>query len=177
MKHYFSETILRKNDKGIYLIELMIIVILISVVATAFLRFHSEQSDTMLSDSTFAISHKYIRAALDEIGFHLRFARPRFPDSPDKPLLIRNEASSDWIRILHNGIAYEYFVNDKAQLVRRMNNTEDILVENVNSFKALQMGTQTVVLTISVKTPNDITDYPPPETQSFSEVIISNSIL
>jgi hypothetical protein len=177
MKHNFSKTALMNNRKGIYLIELMIIVILISVVATAFLRFRSERSDSMLTDSTFAISHKYIRATLDEIGFHMRFARPRFPDSPDRPLLIKNEASSDWIRILHNGIAYEYFVNDKAQLIRRMNNSDDVLVENVNSFKAHQMGDQTVVLTISVKIANDIIDYPASETQSFSEVIITNSIL
>jgi type II secretory pathway pseudopilin PulG len=177
MKRITSKSPLWCDNRGMFLLELLIVVILISVVATAYLNFHSGQTDRESADSSLADSNQYIFAALKEIGFHLRFACPRFPDSPAKSVFIDNTGESDRIKILHNGIIYEYLVDNNNQLIRRMASKEDVLADNVISLKALPMGNQTIVITLTVKTPIDIIDSSGEEARSFSEVVTTNYLL
>lgn len=138
-----------KKDSGMFLVELMIVVILISVVATAFWNFHSEQLQVDKPPGGVTVPNSVIQAALDEIGSHVRLARPESAHSSSSPLAIIKGSQTDRLLVRHNNVDYEYFVDVANNLVRRRGEDEIIIASNIIDLRVARIGSQTLIITIS----------------------------
>jgi uncharacterized protein YxeA len=169
-----EEVILARASKGISLIELLIIVVMISVVATAFWNLRIGRSENPLAQSPKAGADGTIRSALDEIASNLRFASYNSLGRKEA-LTVDRRGNSEVIRIVQNDVILEYFVDDQGNLIRRVGSLETILGENIASLKLLKMGKETVIITISVKDDSiDNADDGADLSRSFSTVIRMN---
>ncbi len=149
----------------------MIIVVLISTIATAYWNFHiaggrgsPDELDGYEPDSA-------VTAALDEISGYLRLTRP---DSTSELVEIEHTGETDRIRIIHENIMYHYYVDNRSNLVRRIDADCIRLAEDVVSLKAFRMGSQTLIVTLSVRESDSAgsdEDY-----RSYSRVITSDAL-
>lgn len=137
-----------RRENGISLIELMLIVILISVVATAFLNSQIRTSLPPEEPAKAEVLDDSIRSALDEISYHLRFAGFASP-AEARPVSIEYGEKADRLVILHNGARFEYFLDDTGNLMRKVGETKEILASKITSLKVLVTGKETIVVTIS----------------------------
>lgn len=160
-----------------FLVELMIIVILISVVATAYWNFRSGHLEPLPQDMEATSQNIFIQAALDEIGYHICFARRAPNQSSVQPLLIESNARSDRIVVFHSNARYEYFVDESNNLVRRHGGEDVIMAAGVYSLNVARIGAQTLVVTISTSF-QDERGFGPGNlvSRSFSTVVAANGI-
>lgn len=132
---------------GISLIELLIMVVLISVVATAFWNFHlNNTSATDMVKSGFP-PDPGIREALDKISYHIRFAGRGLSGEVD-PLLIIQGDMADQLKVFHGDSCYEYLLENN-RLIERSGESSKVLAEDIISLKFMKMGQETVVVTVS----------------------------
>lgn len=168
---------MKQKDSGFYLIELMIIVILISVVATAYWNFRSGRLDPLPQDFEASTGNSFVQAALDEIGYHVCFARQNAAEGSMKPVIIEDGVRSDRIIIFHNFSRYEYFVDDNGNLTRRLGMQDEILVPGVQSLKIARIGSQTVIVTITTSFQDgDVLEDNGIISRSFSSVVAANGL-
>ena len=140
---------MRIRNSGVFLVELMIVVILISVAATAYLNFRSGQREPLPREQETTAQNSFIQAALDEIGYHICFARRGADQRAIEPLLIENGPKSDRIVVFHSNAKYEYFVDHNNNLIRRREGKDIIMANGVYSLRVARVGVQTLVVTIS----------------------------
>ena len=167
---------MNSRDNGISLIELMIIVILISVIATVFLNTQNhasfppeERSKTMVLDDS-------IRSALDEISYHLRFAGFASHDQV-RPVSIIYGDRSDKLLIQHDGVRFEYFLDNSGNLMRKVGQTQEVLASQITALKILVTGKETVVITISTNSgARQETDKLKILSRSFSTAVATNNL-
>jgi hypothetical protein len=160
-----------------FLVELLIIVILISVVATAYWNFRSGQLEPLPQDLEATSQNSFIQAALDEIGYHICFARGNAARTPVKPLLIEDSDRGDRIVVFHNNARYEYYVDENNQLIRRCGGENIVMVSGVYSLNVSKIGAQTLVVTISTSFMDEQGLGPGNlVSRSFSTVVAANGI-
>jgi hypothetical protein len=143
-----GEKMIRFSSRGFALNKLMILVISISVAATGAWNAQTRKADTLLEPSVRPESEGKIKGALEEIKYHLRLAGYRL-ETDGRPLIIEKGQKSDIVEIRHNGVCYSYFVDNDNNLIRRVESTEKIIAENLNSLRTVRVGQNTVVVTIS----------------------------
>jgi hypothetical protein len=173
---YFMEGRLGRRENGISLIELMIIVILISVIATAFLNSRLHISLPAEERPKAAVLDDSIRSALDEISYHLRFAGYASP-AEARPVSIEYGERADRIMILHNGARFEYFLDNAGNLMRKVGETQEILASKITSLKVLVTGKETIVVTISTDSgARQETNGSKMLSRSFSTAVATNNL-
>jgi len=167
---------LSNRNNGMLLVELMIVVILISVISTAFWNFNSDRSEPAPQQIDNSRDSS-IQAALDEIGYHICFARRNPADSHAKSIVIDDGFKSDRILIYHDNSTYEYFVDDEDRLIRRHANEDIVLGARIYSLNISRIGSQTLVVTISTGLYDEQHAGPGGlVSRSFSTVVASNGI-
>ena len=141
---------MRSRIKGIALIELLIVVILISTVATAFWNFYIAsdrfpRAEPKLSSPSDSLAD----AILDEMAFNLRQART---DSlhKSKSIIIKTTSDSDTIEIIRGSTSILYFVDDNNVLVIKIGEDRGTLLTDVKSLKATALGSHNLLLTLSL---------------------------
>ncbi|OGC89796.1 MAG: hypothetical protein A2W25_02835 [candidate division Zixibacteria bacterium RBG_16_53_22] len=168
---------MRGKNSGVFLVDLMIVVILISVAATAYLNFRSGQHEPLPQIQEVTAQNGFIQAALGEIGYHISFARRGTGHEVAEPLIIENGAESDRIVVFHGNAKYEYFVDQDNDLIRRREGKDTVMADGVGSLRVTRVGGQTLVVTISTNLRDD--QGLSPETRvsrSFSTVVATNGI-
>jgi hypothetical protein len=165
---------LNSNNNGIALVELLIIVILISTLVTASWNIYSSRNNGLSATGEFSLLDSVAAGILDEIAFNLRQARLE-PRNSTAPVVIRHESNSDEIEILINGEKVVYFINDRHLLVRERNSEKGLLLSDVNSLKAVRLGSKTLLLTVSIRPGGDFGDYHY-SLRNYSKVITVNSL-
>ena len=139
---------IRFSKSGFALDKVMILVISISVVATSAWNSPIRGTDALQEPFAEGKSGSKIRSALEEIRYHLRLAGYKLEENAE-PLLIEMGQKSDVVKIRHNGACYEYFIDNDNNLIRRVESTEKVIAENLNSIRTVRVGQNTVVVTIS----------------------------
>ncbi len=139
---------IRFSSRGFALDKLMILVISISVGATGAWNAQIRETDTLQEPLAKGEVGSKIKNALEEIRYHLRLAGYKL-ETDGEPLMIEKGQKSDIIKIRHNGVCYEYFVDSNGNLIRQVESTEKVIAENLNSIRTVRVGQNTVVVTIS----------------------------
>jgi hypothetical protein len=153
-----AEVALRSPIKGIALIELLIVVILISTVATAIWNFYiaSDHFNRTEVDIT-SPSDSLANAILDEMALNLRHARPD-SNGFKNSITIRNSPLSDTIEISKGSTCQSYYVDNNHVLVLRIGEHTGKLLSDVKSLKVTGIGSHNLLLTISLDTFSRETD-------------------
>ena len=141
---------MRSNNKGISLIELLVIVILISTVATAYLNFQDDTKRSASHEPGYSVLDTALYAAIDIIANDLRLARKIIPDG-DNPVAIEHLAETDIIKIKRANFQREYQVDVNGRLIRIDSNGRVTLAREIVSLRARELGQENVVLTITAR--------------------------
>jgi hypothetical protein len=165
----------RARDEGMTLIEIMIIVVLISTIATAYWNYHITQKSEQIGEAEFSGPDSAITLALDEIGYYLHLARPDTIGGR-KPFTVAHQAGSDKITILHDSLFYEYYIDNRGNLIRHVNSSFERLAEDIISLRALRMGAQTLVITLSTRNRLDSVSSGE-QFRSYSKVVNSTGLV
>jgi hypothetical protein len=144
----FGGQMIRFSENAFALDKLMILVIAVSVIATGAWNAQLRETDTLQKPSVKGEIGGNFKNALEEIRYHVRLAGYKM-EGDVEPLLIEKGQKSDIVEIRHNGVCYGYFVDDNGNLIRRVESTEKIIAENLNSIRTARVGQNTVVVTIS----------------------------
>jgi len=138
---------LNLKSRGFSLIELLILVVLISVVATAFWNFQLNNSRVVDDGYLQFAPDSSVRMALDNIGYHIRFAGRGF-NGKSEPIQIIPGDLADRLLVFHSDSCYEYLLED-GRLIEQSGRGRKILASDVTSLKFVRMGRETVVVTVS----------------------------
>ncbi len=145
-----SRGIVRSNITGIALIELLIVIILISGLAAAFLNFRDEFVIYPAKDGGLSSQDSALYEALDVISDDLYLARRKPPENAI-PLAIEHLGSTDKIRIKYGGRWSQYLIDENSNLIKQTGDNLQRLIGDIASLKVQELGKQTIVLTLSVK--------------------------
>jgi hypothetical protein len=140
----------RSNNRGISLIELLVIIILISTIATAYLNFQEDTSRSAGYESRYSVLDSALYAAVDIIANDLRLTRKIKPDG-ENPLVIEHLADTDIVKVKRANFQREYLVDENGRLIRIDNNGCFTLAGEIVSLRARELGQENVVLTITAR--------------------------
>jgi prepilin-type N-terminal cleavage/methylation domain-containing protein len=135
----------RSNIKGVSLIELLLVVILISTVATAYLNFRNNPRFSPGNETKLSAFDNAIYAALDEIGLELHLA---YRNRAGDVVSINHLKSSDKIIIRAENGQIDYQIDDGGRLIRQIGHERRVMAEGALYFKTRKLGRETIVLTL-----------------------------
>jgi len=141
---------LRSRNKGIALVELLIVVILISTVATAFWNFYITRDRIVGGEIKYSPVDSIAEGILDEIALGLRQARPDSQNS-SQAISVSSDGFSDEIRITYGNLKTTYLVDSGYNLVRERKSEKSTLLSDVNSLKVTALGSHTLLITLLLK--------------------------
>ncbi len=159
-----------KSVRGISLIQLLIAVILISTVATAYMNLQGEMALSKQSEPRISTLDSTRFAVLDNIALQLQLAR-RDPYERGEPLEIRHQGVSDKILIRHDNVEIDYLVDDHGKLIYKDKSNQKTLAEEVIFLKAQKLGKETIVLTMATRPTAGNGDSPYSSSNSYSKVV------
>lgn len=166
---------MNSRHNGIALIELLIIVILVSTLATAYWNFYLYSGNNPAAQAEYSPIDSIAYDILDEITLNMRQAR--FDSlQGGNPITISHNADSDEIDIRAYGKNLIYYVNDKNFLIKNEGTERRFLLGEVNTLKAVRLGSQTLLITIIIGHDSGQGDSNA-KPQNYSRVVTVNSIL
>ena len=167
---------MKSNCRGIALVELMIIVIIISTVATAYWNFYISRDYPPIRERVYSPIDSIADDILDEIALNLRMARPDPMLSRDAVIIHPNN-NFDRIDVLAKDVKFVYFVDQSNRLIKESSLQRGALIDDVISFKATPMGTQTLVITMQLGPKANVLDSTEINPRTYSRVVSVNSRL
>jgi hypothetical protein len=165
------------GQNGFSLIQLLIVVVMISVISTAFWNLHISQVEEDFESYRGGATENSVKMALEDIKYHLGLAGYNL-EKGSKPLEITKGEKSDIIRIWHNDVCFEFYVDENKNLVKKIQDTGKIIAENVNSLNTNRLEGRKIAVTLStVSTQEDDMDKIEILSKSYSTVVEMKSLL
>jgi hypothetical protein len=161
----------RSNIKGASLIELLVAVILISTIATAFLNLRNNRGILIDNESELSVFDSACYAVLDEIGLELQMAN-RKRDGKAMPFKHLKAAHKITINAENGQIQYQF--DDCGRLIRRTGHGSRIMADNALYLKIRELGRETVVLTLIARPTGDDAGGLGHAVRSYSRVVTVN---
>ena len=165
---------MKARCRGMALVEIMIIVILISTVATAYWNYYITHDFPSPIERAYSPTDSIANDILDEIALNMRLARPDSAQSRI-PVIISKNGKSDQIDIISRDIRYIYYVDQYYNLYRRIGNNRGLLLDDVLSFRVTPMGIHTFVITLQVGQIASEASSTPADYRNYSRVVSINS--
>lgn len=134
--------------RGMALDKLLIAVMAVSVFSTAIWNYQMKNSDSWADPLIDSRAEEQIKGALDDIKYHLTLAGYEY-NSDGEYIVINSNGESDSLTICHKKNKVEYYIDSKGNLIRRIESAEKLMAENVSSLKHLEVGPNTIVVTIT----------------------------
>ncbi len=144
-------------NRGISLIQLLIVVILISVISTAIWNLRVNRTDLEFDQISSAKDENDVRLALDEIGYHLNLAGYGLSGGSEPLVIVKGEIT-DTLCVRHNDISFEFYIDEKGSLIKRIETVDKILAENIYSLQAVKVNPTSVAVTLSTVTMDALND-------------------
>ncbi len=167
----------KTNQKGFSLIQLLIVVIMISVLSTAFWNLQISRIESSYEGYREGTVENSVKIALEDIKYHLGLAGYNL-EKGKKPLKIVKSKESDKLIIWHNDVCFEFYVDKDKNLVKKIENTDKIMAENVNSLKATAMGDNRITITLStISMKENDQDKIETHSKSYSTVVEMSNLL
>lgn len=169
---------MRNNGQnGFSLIQLLIVVIMVSVVSTAVWNLQVNQVEADFESYRGDTAESSIKMALEDIKYHLGLAGYNL-EKGQKPLEISKGEKSDILKIRHNGVCFEYYVDENKNLVKKIQDKGKSIAENVNTLKTNRLEGRKITVTLSTVTTEE-TDPDKIEilSKSYSTVVVMKSLI
>ena len=136
-----------RANYGFSLVQLMIILVMVSVIATAFWNMSVNRMESPYNGYRDGTDNS-LKLALDEISYHLGLAG--YGLTPGRrPLEILKRENSEELKVWHNDICFEFFVDKENHLVKKVENSIKIIADNINSLNTAKIGNNRIIVTLS----------------------------
>ena len=165
------------SQNGFSLIQLLIVIMLVSVISTAFWNLHIHRMEANYAGYVGGTSENSVKMALEDIVYHIGLASYDL-ENDKQPLKIIKGRKSDKLVIWHNEVCFEFYVNNDNKLIKKIENTEKIIAENVEALNTTSMNDNRIAVKISTVSTND-NDQDKIETlsKSYSTLVEMRSLL
>lgn len=165
------------RQNGFSLIQLLIVVVMVSVISTAFWNLHINRMEAGFESYRGGTAENSVKMALEDIRYHLGLAGYNL-EKGQKPLQIIKGKNSDILRIWHNDVRFEFYVDEGKNLVKKIQDTGKIIAENVNSLNTNRLEGKKIAVTLStVSTKEDDQDKIETLSKSYSTVVEMKSLI
>lgn len=165
------------SARGIALDKLLIGIITVSVISTAFWNYQIRNSEVWSDPLLDGRSDEKAKLALDDIKYHLVLAGYESGREKDN-FKVKKGKQTDIISVKHNGVNVEYRVDENHNLIRKLESAEKVLAENILSLRLLKIADGSAVVTVTRST---LTQGNEKEmetlSKSYSIVVESNELL
>ncbi|UCC81205.1 MAG: type II secretion system protein [Candidatus Zixiibacteriota bacterium] len=164
-------------QNGFSLIQLLLVIVMISVISTAFWNLQISRTEASYAGYRGGTTESSVKMALEDIKYHIGLAGYDL-EKGKKPLKIVKGDKSDRLTIWHNDVCFEFYVDKNDNLIKKIENTEKIIAENVNSLKTTKVDHDRVAVTLSTVSMMD-NDQDKIETlsKSYSTVVEMRNLL
>ncbi len=164
-------------QNGFSLIQLLLVVVMISVISTAFWNLQVSRTEASYDGYRGGTSESSVKMALEDIKYHIGLAGYDLQKGK-KPLKIVKGKKSDRLIIWHNDVCFEFYVDNDNNLIKKIQNTEKTIAENVNSLNTTKVDDNRVAVTLSTVSMKD-NDQDKIETlsKSYSTVVEMRNLL
>lgn len=164
-------------QNGFSLIQLLLIVVMISVVSTAFWNLQVSRTEASYDGYRGGTAESSVNMALEDLKYHIGMAGYDL-EKGKKPLKIVKGKKSDKLVIWHNDVCFEFYVDNDNNLIKKIEKSEKIIAENVNALKTTKMDNNKVSVTLSTVSMKD-NDEDKIETlsKSYSTVVEMRNLL
>ena len=132
---------------GFSLVQLLIVIVMVSVLATAFWNLSVNRMESPYNGYRDGTDNS-LKLALDEIGYHLGLAGYGLQQGRS-PLEIIKKKDSEELRVWHNNICFEFFVDKDNHLVKKVENSIKIIADNISSLNTAKIGNNRIIVTLS----------------------------
>jgi len=165
------------GQNGFSLIQLLIVVIMVSVVSTAVWNLQINRMEADFESYRGDTAENSVKMALEDIKYHLGLAGYNL-EKGQKPLEINKGEKSDILKIWHNGVCFEYYVDENKNLVKKIQDTGKTIAENVNSLNTNRLEGRKIAITLStVTTEENEADKIETLSKSYSTVVVMKSLI
>jgi hypothetical protein len=162
---------MRSKIKGVSLIELLIVVILISTVATAFLNFRNNRRFSASDEFELSAFDSAFYSVLDEISLEIRMANSR---RDGKTVTVEHLRGTDRITINTDNYRIKYQIDDEGRLIRQAGDERRTMATDALCLKIRDLGRETVVLTLVARPAGNEIGASRPAIRSYSRVVPLN---
>jgi len=165
------------GQNGFSLIQLLIVVIMVSVVSTAIWNLQINRMEADFESYREGTAENSVKMALEDIKYHLGLAGYNL-EKGQKPLEIKKGEKSDILKIWHNGVCFEYFVDENKNLVKKIQDSGKTIAENVNSLNTNRLEGRKIAVTLStITTEENNSDKIEIQSKSYSTVVVMKSLI
>jgi len=165
------------GQNGFSLIQLLIVVIMVSVVSTAVWNLQVNRMEADFESYREGTAENSVKMALEDIKYHLGLAGYNL-EKGQKPFEISKGEKSDILKIWHNGVCFEYYVDENKNLVKKIQDTGKTIAENVNSLNTNRLEGRKIAVTLStVTTKENEADKIETLSKSYSTVVVMKSLI
>lgn len=137
-----------RGQLGISHIQLLIIIVMVSVVSTALLNLQMNSAQTDFSGYGKIADGNNAAKALEDIKYHLGLAGYALINN-QKPLEIEKNEKSEIIRVRHNNICFEFYVDEENNLIKKVETLKKVIASNIISLKTASISGKKIVVTLS----------------------------
>ncbi|UCE66168.1 MAG: hypothetical protein JSU85_15170 [Candidatus Zixiibacteriota bacterium] len=138
----------KTNQKGFSLIQILLVVVMISVISTALWNLQVSRLEASYDGYRGGTAENSVKMALEDIKYHIGLAGYNL-EKGKKPLNIVKGKESDKLIIWHNDVCFEFYVDKDKNLVKKIENTDKIIAENVSSLNATSADGKKIEVTIA----------------------------
>ena len=136
------------SPNGYLIVQLNIIILTVSIVNAAVLNFGVNTGIWGFQMETGKLTDNNISVLLDDIKN--QFNQANLKNDENRPqVAIEDTNNGDRITIRHNNICYEYFVDTKSNMIKRVEGFEKIIANDVNSLNVKEIDDGKMAVTIS----------------------------
>lgn len=147
---------LLKNNKGLTVIELLIVALMTTIVAAAGLEFFVRVNQQYVSQDGISEMQQNIRASMQEISRELRMAGFNIPDTVSAYIFANLTGNPDTLTINRDTLSIRYYVNDTdtlhPMLMKEVNGVTEIYADEISDFQITQVSLSTLRVSITANT-------------------------
>ncbi len=137
-----------RGQIGISHIQILVIMVMVSVIATAFWNLQVNNMDTDFDNYSRAIDGNDVKIALEDIKYHLGLAGYALEDG-QKPLEIEKNEKSEVLKIRHNDVCFEFYVDHEFNLIKKVETSKKVMATNISSLKTAGIGGRKLIVTLA----------------------------
>lgn len=164
------------GQNGFSLIQLLIVVVMISVISTAFWNLHINRLEEGFETFRGGTAESSVKMALEDIKYHLGLAGYNL-ETGKKPLEITKGADSDILKVRHNDVCFEFYVDESRNLVKKIQDSGKIIADNVNSLNINRLEGRKIAITLSTVSTEEDDDKIETLSKSYSTVVEMKSLI
>ena len=133
-----------QNNKGLTVIELLLVALMTTIVTAAGLEFFIRVNQQYISQEDISEMQQNIRASVEEISREVRMAGFNTPDTVVSYSLINLAGHPDTLTINRDTLSIRYYIDESdtlhPMLMKEINGAPEIYADDISDFQITQVS-------------------------------------